>query len=393
MNTHFRLTSDYFTTDECRLEDLASLAERRLTKADVPLAADIQKNIPIYDVPALADDLADPAARQALMGEWARVLHSSAGVFALSKAQEDQAAIDDATAIFNRIIKEEKAAGGDGADHFAAAGSNDRIWNSLQKLCFASPETYVRYYACPAVDAAAEAWLGPNYQMTVQVNLVYPGGKAQQPHRDYHLGFQTAEVCAHYPAHVHDLSPLLTLQGGIAHCDVPVDGGPTKLLPFSQLYRPGYVAWRRDDFRQYFEDHFVQLPLKKGDAMFFNPALLHAAGDNRTPDLHRLMNLMQISSPFGRAMESVDRVRMCKTVYGALQNAWADGRLSQAQLHAVVASTAEGYSFPSNLDNDPPTGALAAETQAAHLKHAITSNMPVDEFARLLDQREAVKRP
>ena len=38
-----------------------------------------------------------------------------------------------------------------------------------------------------------EAWLGPNYQMTAQVNLVHPGGDFQQAHRDYHLGFQTAE--------------------------------------------------------------------------------------------------------------------------------------------------------------------------------------------------------
>lgn len=31
----------------------------------------------------------------------------------------------------------------------------------------------------------SEAWLGPGYQLTAQVNVVRPGGKAQEPHRDY----------------------------------------------------------------------------------------------------------------------------------------------------------------------------------------------------------------
>lgn len=31
----------------------------------------------------------------------------------------------------------------------------------------------------------SEAWLGPGYQITAQTNIVKPGGKAQQPHRDY----------------------------------------------------------------------------------------------------------------------------------------------------------------------------------------------------------------
>ena len=76
------------------------------------------------------------------------------------------------------------------------------------------------------------------------------GWNAQQAHRDYHLGFQIAEESALYPSHVHELSPAASLQGAIAHCDMPVESGPTKLLPFSQAYLPGYAAWRREDFRR-----------------------------------------------------------------------------------------------------------------------------------------------
>lgn len=383
----------YYTEAACDQSEFVSLTARKLALSEVPNAASVERNIPIYDVSAMTERLNDPVARRAVMAEWARILHSGAGVFVLKQAQPDHGAIDTATAAYEQIIAEEKKAGREGADHFAAAGSNDRIWNSLQKLCMAAPEAFVRYFASPAIDAAAEAWLGPNYQMTAQINLVHPGGKAQQAHRDYHLGFQTAEVSATYPAHVHDLSPLMTLQGGIAHCDMSVESGPTKLLPFSQLYRPGYAAWRREDFRSHFEAHCVQLPLEKGDAIFFSPALFHAAGENSSAAIHRMVNLLQISSAFGRAMESVDRTGMCKRLFRPLCEAWRAGDLSEAALDAVIAASAEGYSFPTNLDRDPPVGGLAPETQAALLKRSILDRTAEDRFVALLDERDACRRP
>ena len=145
------------------------------------------------------------------------------------------------------------------------------------------------------MDTACKAWLGPNYQMTAQINLVRPTGAAQSPHRDYHLGFQTRELAESYPAHVHDLSPVLTLQGAIAHIDMPIESGPTKLLPFSQIYRHGYLAYSQPEFREYFENNYVQIPLNKGDVLFFNPALYHAGGANISKDIHRMANLLQVN--------------------------------------------------------------------------------------------------
>lgn len=385
MNTAMPTETGFYSADACSLDEFAALTGRALRPEQVPLAKLIEKNIPIYDIPALTKHLSNPEARRTLMAEWATILQSGAGVFVLKQAQPDHAAINAASAAYEQIIKDEKAQSGEAADHFAPAGSNDRIWNSLQKLCFAAPEVFVRYFASPAIDAAAEAWLGPNYQMTAQINLVRPGGQAQQAHRDYHLGFQTAEVSATYPAHVHDLSPLMTLQGGIAHCDIPIESGPTKLLPFSQLYKPGYAAWRREDFRAHFEEHHVQLPLEKGDAIFFNPALFHAAGENYSTDVHRMVNLLQISSAFGRAMESVDRLGMCKALFEPLSELWQDGKLSASELDAVIAASAEGYSFPTNLDTDPPTGGLAPETQAALVRRSVLEQETQDQINELLD--------
>ncbi len=391
MKEPIETTAAYYDPDACNLQEFNALIDQSTRAEDVPYAAAIEKNIPVYDMKDLRPILEDAQTRRQLMAEWARVLSAGAGVVALKKTYADASVLDKATEIFERIITEEKQGKAGGGDHFAAAGSNDRIWNSLQKLCEAAPDVHLDYFANTGIAAVCEAWLGPNYQMTAQVNLVHPGGAAQQAHRDYHLGFQSADVSASYPAHVHDISPVLTLQGAVAHDEMPLESGPTKLLPFSQAYRPGYAAWRRDDFRALFEERYVQLPLAKGDAVFFNPALFHAAGENTSRDIHRLANLLQVSSAFGRAMETIDRDRMCRLLFSHAVQAKADNRLTTAELSAAVAATAEGYSFPTNLDLDPPINGLAPETQAALFHRALLEGINEENFGRTLDQLNSAK--
>lgn len=393
MLTRTQQVTGYFDPQSCNIEEFLTLINQSVDPNDVPHSADIVENVPIYDMAELRPALESSTSRQALMAEWAQIFRVGAGVVVLRNACTDLAAIDEATEIFEKLIAEEKVGADGGADHFAEAGANDRLWNSLQKLCIAAPDVFLRYFASTSIDAVCEAWLGPNYQMTAQVNLVHPGGAAQQPHRDYHLGFQTEDIAASYPAHVHDLSPVMTLQGGIAHCDVPIESGPTKLLPFSQTYRAGYVAWRRDDFREVFEERCVQLPLCKGDALFFNPALFHAAGANTTQDVHRMVNLMQIGSALGRTLEAIDRTAMCKVLYPAAGKAYASKALSASELRASLACCAEGYPFPTNLDTDPPVGGLAPESQLAFFQRALAEGLSHDDFNAHLDGITAKQQP
>ncbi len=299
----------YFDWESCDLDEFKVLTSQSLSTDVVPpLAAEVAKNVPLYDMKALRPPaLEDPARRRELLAEWGGwVLSQSAGVIVLKHAYADAGVIDRASDVFRALIAEEREGGAGKGDHFAASGANDRVWNSAQKHCLRDPEGFALYFGNPAIAAAAEAWLGPHYQVTAQVNQVRPpGGKAQTAHRDYHLGFQPQALAARYPAHAHAVTAVLTLQGGaVAHVDMPLASGPTKLLPFSQLYGPGYVAFHEEDHQAYFDQACIQLPLDKGDAVFFNPALFHAAGGaNTSADIHRLVNLLQISSPFGRAME------------------------------------------------------------------------------------------
>jgi ectoine hydroxylase-related dioxygenase (phytanoyl-CoA dioxygenase family) len=380
----------YFEPETCDIAEFNALIGQTTTPADVPHAHTIEHNIPLYDMHRLRSALADPVKRRALMAEWAQVMLQGAGAIALQGAYEETAVLDQATAIYKDIIADEKTQSGGGADHFAASGANDRVWNALQKLCLRAPDVFAGYFSNTTLAAASEAWLGPNYQMTAQINLVYPGGAAQEAHRDYHLGFQPADVAATYPAHVHDLSPVMTLQGAVAHCDMPVESGPTKLLPFSQTYRAGYLAFRQPAFRAAFDTNYVQIPLKKGDALFFNPALFHAAGANTTQDVHRMANLLQVSSAFGRALENIDRAAMCRALYPVVSQIKAE--LEPLALDAVLGATAEGYPFPTNLDTDPPIGGLAPESQKAFFARALREDMDQDAFVAGLDAQLAKQR-
>jgi ectoine hydroxylase-related dioxygenase (phytanoyl-CoA dioxygenase family) len=194
---------------------------------------------------------------------------------------------------------------------------------------------------------------------------------------------------------VHRLSPVLTLQGAVAHADMPAETGPTMYLPHSQKYLPGYLAWRRPEFREYFEAHRVQLPLRKGDVVFFNPALFHAAGANRTSDVRRMASLLQVSSAFGRAMEAIDRAAMSVAVCPALQ-AMADDGASPAAIANVIAACAEGYPFPANLDLDQPAGGLAPLTQADILARAVAEGWSRQQLEAELgawSERRQTRRP
>ena len=366
------------------LEELKQRIDRNLAKTDVPMATAIEKNIPVYDCSTLADCLPLGEKREALKQEIGTNVLTGSGIFVLKNAYADTAVIDETTEIFKQIIVEERTSKESGADHFAAAGANDRIWNSLEKLCLRNPQAFVAYHSNLWIELASEAWLGPAFQTTAQVNLVRPGGQAQEAHCDYHLGFLTADQVRSYPPHVHAFSQQLTLQGAIAHCDMPIESGTTKLLPFSQTWPQNYLRYRDSEVRELFEERHVQLPLEKGDLLFFSPGLFHAAGSNVTEDIERLANLLQISSAFGQPLEYVDRVTMCKQVYPVL----LDTDLSEDELRSIIASTGEGYPFPTSLDTDPPVGGLAPKSQQQLMHEGLVNGWSADKFSAELDARE-----
>lgn len=388
------MSERWFDVADCRLDDLVAVVDRGVDMAQFPLADRLDHGALVYDAASLVAMSSTPDGRSTVLAELAAAFGDDGPGIAVFVGAFVPSVVDRATEQFTALIDEQRRAGVESGDHFAAPGANDRVWNALEKLAVASPDVFAEYYANPVVELVSAAWLGPWYQITSQVNVVNPGGQAQAPHRDYHLGFQSDDGASAFPPHAHRLSAALTLQGAVAHCDMPVESGPTMYLPNTHRYPLGYLAWRRPEFAQYFADHHVQLPLQNGDAVFFNPALFHAAGTNRTADIRRMANLLQISSAMGRSMESVDRERMSRSLYPVLlewvQRGAEDG--DDADIRRVVAASAEGYPFPTNLDRDPPIDGLAPPSQADVVMAALADRADPAEFSRRLDAHTTRRR-
>jgi ectoine hydroxylase-related dioxygenase (phytanoyl-CoA dioxygenase family) len=383
------IPTGWYTPESCDLQEFADLVQQTTDQSDYPLADEVVQGVLVYGA-RLRSAAEDPQARREAQAELARALSEGPGIVVFRDAVARDV-VDAATAAFTRLIEEQRASGAASGDHFAKPGANDRVWGALDKLAVADPETFAAYYSNDVLALVSEAWLGPHYQVTSQVNVVNPGGEAQVAHRDYHLGFMDRDQAGAYPAQVHALSPALTLQGAVAHVDMPVETGPTLYLPHSQKYPSGYLAYHDPAFTAYFDEHCVQLPLAKGDAAFFNPALFHGAGTNRTPDVRRMANLLQVSSAFGRAMETVDTAAICVAVHPVLRRWRQEGRDARA-IARVVTAGAEGYPFPTNLDLDQPIGSLTPQSQAGLWTQALEEDWATERLVAALGAQQDRRR-
>ena len=114
-----------------------------------------------------------------------------------------------------------------------------------------------------------------------------------------------------------------------------------------------------------------------------------AAGDNVSADIYRMANLLQISSAFERAMETVNRSKMSKALFPVMKEFLTRETLMKRELLNAIHACAEGYSFPTNLDLDPPIGGLAPTSQSQIMEEALEQNLSTAQFAEILDQLHA----
>ncbi len=104
-----------------------------------------------------------------------------------------------------------------------------------------------------------------------------------------------------------------------------------------------------------------------------------------------MANLLQVSSAFGRAMETVDRVKTAGAVYPALRARRTAGAGPAALLNALTCA-ADGYPFPTNLDLDPNIGGLTPLSQVELLQQALAEDWDHARVTRELDAYAARHR-
>ena len=304
-----------------------------------PLASNFVSDIPVYELPEYTSLSSEQ--HSALQDEWYHTLLSGPGVFAVKYMYKDTDLLDKVSGAYSDIIAQEKQHAGKCGDHFAGSCANDRIWSSFSKHCLQDPASSIEYYSNPWLPLISSAWLGLHHRLTAQVNIVKPGAKAQISHRDYHIGFQDAVSCAQFPKAAHVAYLFLILQGVVAHSDMPLESGPTRLLPFSQKFEEGYMAYRIPEFQDYFIRTSVSVPLEKGDGLFFNSVFFHVVGQNDLVDIMRSANLLQISSAFGTPMETIDTHELIERTWDILLARYRQEDLS-AEVATIIGNVAEG---------------------------------------------------
>ena len=377
----------YFSQSDIDYDDLAKICSQKTLQEDYPFADSVSNNVVIYDANYLESFIGDSENELRLKTELHQVLEGGPGVFVIRNLYRHDA-IDQSNNIFEKIVESEDNTNN---DHFAS-GTNTRIWNAFQKVALEDPEAFISYYSNNLLKLVAESWCGPNSQMTAQVNIVRPGGEMQKPHRDYHLGFQENQVVELFPISAHRLSNYLTLQGGVAHTDMPLASGPTMVLPYSQQYELGYLAWRDNACTDFFNDNAVQNQMNKGDGIFFNPALLHGAGSNTTKDFHRIGNLLQISSPFGKTMERIDYLKIINRIYPLLLEHSINKTLSEKLIENVLVCATDGYAFPTNLDNDKNSNSkLQGMTMFELTKQSLLDMVNLENFSLKLLEHQKIR--
>ena len=375
----------YFSDSDIDYDELISICSQETIEANYPLSDSISNNVVIYDAKDFRSFVGNIEEEIKLKTEMHHVLESGPGVFVVRNLYNEDV-IDESNAIFEKIVKNESNSSN---DHFAA-GTNTRIWNSFQKVALENQEAFINYYSNDLVKIISESWCGPNSQMTAQVNIVRPGGEMQKPHRDYHLGFQENEVVEKFPISIHRLSNYLTLQGGVAHTDMPLESGPTVVLPYSQQYDLGYLTWRDTKFADFFNKYSVQNSMSKGDGIFFNPAIFHAAGANTTNNFHRIGNLLQISSAFGKTMEHIDYIKIITHIYPSLLDHIKNKTLSERLIENVLICATDGYAFPTNLDSDKNSDSKLQGMSMFNLtKQSLLDSLSPEKFKlKLLEQQQ-----
>ena len=243
------------------------------------------------------------------------------------------------------------------------------------------PEAFADYYANDVLALVCAAWLGPGYQVTSQVNVVNPGGRRQVAHRDYHLGFMS-----------HDQSPRLpgARAPPVAGADPAGRGRPLRHagrdrpddVPAALAeVRPGYLAFRPARVHRVLRRPPRPAAAGQGRRGVLQPRPVprrrHQPLRRRPPDGQPAAGVLRVRPGDGDASTG-PRCARRSTRRCARRKA---GGAAEQELRNVVAASAEGYAFPTNLDLDQPVGGLAPQTQAELVWRALEEGWDTATFA------------
>ncbi len=220
-----------------------------------------------------------------------------------------------------------------------------------ERPALAHPGVFFDYYANDTVALASRAWFGPNYQVTWALNADIPGREDRQEwstsagRRSPRTATITWVSCRWRPRRT--IRSTCTACPRCSPCTVPWRTATCRWKPglrcIFRTRRSTYPATWRPTCR---------------NSSSISPKL-RAIALGHARDGQPVAGVVA----FGRAMETVDRTAAIIALYPTLL-ARSDSGASMTEIANVIAASAEGYPFPTNLDLDQPIGSLNPETQA-----------------------------
>ena len=355
---------------DIRLEDFVAVVEQTTDLARYPHADRVeQQRAGLRRRPAPRGDGDRRRAATSVGAELVRAFTDGPGVVVFAGAFPDPAVSTGSTEVFDEIIADEAAAGGAAGDHFAKPGANSRVWNALEKLAVRAPEAFVDYYANDVIALASSAWLGPGYQVTSQVNVVRPGGKAQEPHRDYHLGFLDRRGDRALPdPRARAVAGADPAGRGRAHATCRWRAGRRCTCRTRTSTSPATSPGGATDFKRVLRRAPRPAAAAQGRRRVLQPRAVPRRRlqrlDRHPADGQPAAGLLGVRPGDGAGGPGAGGERR-------LPGAPDESSLGADGLAAAVAASAEGYPFPTNLDLDQPVDGLTPVTQAELVHRAL----------------------
>ena len=273
-------TADWPTSSTCSVEQTTTSPTTRMPPRS-------SSGVLIYDGERLRKEPPARAGAAAVEAELARALTDGPGIVVFDRGVRRPVGRRPCHGgSSRRSSPTQRAAGGAAGDHFAKAGQNDRIWNALEKLALRDPGRVRRLLrqrhpraglprpgSAPATrsprrstSSTRAARRRPRTATTTWASI---GREVARGSRPMCTGCRPCSPC----------------RARSRTRDMPAETGPTMYLPHSQKYLPGYLAWRRPEFREYFEATTSSCRWPRATRRSSTRRCSMRAGANRTADV------------------------------------------------------------------------------------------------------------
>ena len=291
--------------------------------------------------------------------EIVNILKDREGFFIVKDAF-DPKLIDSNRESYYEILSKEKW------DHSRVKGTGKRIWRSLEKLALMDPHGWIYFYCNSALDHVFEAWLGPLYQLTAQINIINQDHKNLPVHFDYHFGMLRKDLQNKFPDTQKYMNQFMTLQAIVPHSNMNFENGGTRIYSGSQKSFVENFNLTEKEVESLFCKNAICPNLNIGDVLFLNSSLLHAGGVNKTSE-DRIALLIQASSAFGIPMEQNDYNLIHDVIFENVCELYKEGKLAFEDGIRAIRNSSSSYLFPVNFDEISPRHGILPFTQTEKL--------------------------